>query len=61
MAETRFMKTVTYGGYDKEDVLKQFASLNLRISELKNQLDEAKTQLEVYKGGGDMKNAYEAI
>lgn len=60
MAETKFMKIVTYGGYDKDDVMKQFASYNLRISELKNQLDEAKAQLNVYKSGGDAEAAYEA-
>lgn len=60
MAETSFMKTVTYGGYNKEDVIKQFASLNLRISELKNQLTEAKMQLEAYKNGSDIEAAYEA-
>lgn len=59
MAETRFMKTVTYGGYSKEDVIKQFASLNLRISELKNQLTETKMQLEAYKSGSDIEAAYE--
>ncbi len=60
MADTRFMKTVTYGGYNKEDVIKQFASLNLRINELKNQLTEAKLQLDAYKSGSDIEAAYEA-
>ena len=60
MAETKFMKTVTYGGYDKDDVLKQFASFNLRISELKNQLDDARAQLNVYKSGGSTDDAYAA-
>ena len=59
MAETRFMKTVTYGGYNKEDVIKQFTSLNLRISELKNQLTETKMQLEAYKNGTPVESAYE--
>ncbi len=60
MPETKFMKTVTYGGYDKDDVLKQIASYNLRVSELKNQLDEAKAQLNVYKSGGSTDDAYAA-
>ena len=60
MAETKFMKTVTYGGYDKDDVLKQFAAYNLRISELKNQLEESRAQLNVYKSGGSEAEAYEA-
>ena len=60
MAESRFMRTVTYGGYSKEDVVKQFASLNLRISELKNQLNETKMQLEAYKNGTSVDAALEA-
>ncbi|MBQ8941167.1 MAG: plectin [Firmicutes bacterium] len=60
MEETRFMRTVTYGGYSKDDVLKRFASLNLRISELTNQLNETKAQLAAYKSGSDTEAAFEA-
>lgn len=60
MAETRFMKTVTYGGYNKDDVIKQITLLNLQVAELKNQLSEANYLLNAYKTGSDIESAYQA-
>ena len=51
MTETRFLKTVTFGGYDKEDVEKRISSLYSRIFELENELRETKLSLEKYKSG----------
>lgn len=61
MAETRFIKTVTFGGYDKNDVDKRLESLYNQVYELKNQLREAKLSLEKYKEGTDEEKTHESV
>ncbi|MDE5771103.1 MAG: hypothetical protein K2I06_05665 [Ruminococcus sp.] len=60
MAETRFLKTVTFGGYDKEDVEKHLSALYSRISELESELKETKLFLEKYKTGTETEKIYES-
>lgn len=60
MAETRFLKTVTFGGYDKEDVEKHLLALYSRISELESELRETKLFLEKYKAGTETEKIYES-
>ncbi len=61
MAETRFIKTVTFGGYDKNDVDKRLESLYSQVYELKNELREAKLSLEKYKEGTDEEKTHESV
>lgn len=61
MAETRFIKTVTFGGYDKNDVDKKLEYLFTQVYELKNELREAKLALEEYKKGTDGEKALEGV
>lgn len=61
MAETRFLKTVTFGGYDKEDVEKRISSLCSRIFELENELRETKLSLEKYRTGTDAEKIHESV
>ncbi len=61
MAETRFLKTVTFGGYDKEDVEKRLSSLYSRISELENELGETRLSLEKYRTGTEAEKIYETV
>ena len=61
MAETRFLKTVTFGGYDKEDVEKRISSLCSRIFELENELRETKLCLEKYRTGTDAEKIHESV
>ncbi|MBR1737798.1 MAG: hypothetical protein IJ736_12405 [Firmicutes bacterium] len=60
MAESIFLKTVLYGGYDKDDVIKKINELNLQLSEAKNKLSEMQLQLEVCKKGEPVDYAYES-
>jgi chromosome segregation ATPase len=61
MAETRFIKTVTFGGYDKTDVDKRLEYLYSQLYEMKNELREAKLALEKFKEGADEEKAYESV
>lgn len=61
MAETKFLKTVTFGGYDKEDVEKRISFLCSRISELENELRETKFSLEKYKSGTNAEKIHESV
>lgn len=61
MAETRFIRTVEYGGYDRADVLKRFEFLNSQIFELRNELRETKLLIEEYKKGTDEEKAHETV
>lgn len=61
MAESRFIKTVVFGGYDKADVDKKLEFLYSQYYELKNSLREAKLLLNKYKEGADADSAYEAV
>ncbi|HOA00520.1 hypothetical protein [Ruminococcus sp.] len=49
MAEARFIKTVTFGGYEKEAVIKRMEFLNTQVHDLRNELRETKLLLEAYK------------
>ena len=40
MAESRFIRTVTFGGFDRTDVIRRLESLNGQIYDLKNELRE---------------------
>lgn len=61
MAETRFIRTVEYGGYDRADVLKRFEFLNSQIFELRNENREIKLMLEEYKKGTEEEKAHETV
>jgi len=49
MNETRFLKTVTFGGYDKTDTDQHIKSLYARISRLESELRVTKFSLEQYR------------
>ncbi len=61
MAEPRFIKTVTFGGYDKESVVRRMEFLNTQIHDLRNELRETKLLLEAYKKGSDQEKAHESV
>ena len=61
MAETRFIKTVAFGGYDKSEVVRRLEYLNSQVYELRNELRETKLLLEAYKKGTDVEKAHEAV
>lgn len=61
MAETKFIRTVTYGGFDRGDVNKRIDSINSQLFELKNELREAKLSLEEYKKGTPEEKAHESV
>ena len=61
MAETRFIKTVAFGGYDKAEVVRRLEYLNSQVYELRNELRETKLLLEAYKKGTDVEKAHEAV
>ena len=61
MAETRFIKTVEFGGYDRNDVIKRFEFLNSQLFDLKNELRETKLLMEEYKKGSSEEKAHEAV
>ncbi|MCM1507783.1 MAG: hypothetical protein NC177_11715 [Ruminococcus flavefaciens] len=58
MNETRFLKTVTFGGYDKNDVDKRIESLYSRIAVLESELTTAKSALEKYRNGSEQEKVY---
>lgn len=61
MAESRFIKTVTFGGYDKEAVVNRIESLNTQVHDLRNELKESKQLLEAYKKGTEQEKAFESV
>lgn len=61
MADTRFIKTVEFGGYDRNDVIKRFEFLNSQLYDLKNELRETKLLIEEYKKGSSEEKAHEAV
>ena len=61
MAETRFMRTVEFGGYDRNDVIKRLEFLNTQVFDLKNELRETKLLMEEYKKGTDEEKAHETV
>lgn len=61
MAESRFIRTVVFGGYDKGDVDKKFDYLYSQYYEMKNSLRETKLLLNKYKEGADDKEAVDSV
>ena len=61
MAETRFIKTVTFGGYDKTEVDKKLEYFYKKMYEMKNELRETKLTLEEFKKGTDAEKAAETV
>lgn len=61
MAEPRFIKTVTFGGYEKEAVIRRMEYLNEQVHDLRNELRETKLILEAYKKGTDEEKALETV
>lgn len=61
MAEQRFIKTVTFGGYDKEAVVKRMEFLNTQVHDLRNELRETKLLMEAYKKGSEQEKAFETV
>lgn len=61
MAESKFIRTVTYGGYDRNDVNKRLEYLHAQYYEVKNELRETKLALEEYKKGSPEEKAHESV
>lgn len=61
MAESRFIKTVTFGGYDRTDVDKRLDGLYSQVCDLKNELRETKLTLESYKKGTEEERSFEQV
>ncbi len=61
MPESRFIRTVTFGGYDKNDVNRKLDSLYKQIYNLKNELGEIKLINENYKKNTDTEKNYESV
>lgn len=61
MAESAFIKTTTFGGYDKADVSKRLEYLYSQVFELKNELRQTKLTMDEYKKGTDEEKTHESI
>lgn len=61
MSESRFIKTVSFGGYDKADVEKKLESMYSQVFDLKNELRETKLLIEEYRKGTSEEKAQEAV
>ena len=61
MAETRFMKTVLFGGYERTAVEKRFEYLTAQLFSLKNELRENKLMLAELRKGTDAETAAEGV
>ncbi len=61
MADSRFITTVTFGGYDKEEVDARLETLYSQVFDLKNELREIKLLMEEYKKGTDEEKAHETV
>ncbi len=61
MGESRFIRTVAFGGYDKLEVVRRLEYLNSQVYDLRNELRETKLLLESYKKGTDIEKAHEAV
>ena len=61
MAETQFIRTVVFGGYDKGDVDKRLDYVYEMFFENKNKLREAKLLLDKMKGGADEQDALDSV
>ena len=61
MAESKFIRTVTYGGFDRNDVNKKLEYLYSQLYDLKNELREAKLAADEYKKGTSEEKAHESV
>jgi len=61
MAETRFIKTVAFGGYDKNDVEKKLEFLYSQLHDLRIELRDSKLALDKYKKGTEEEKIHEAL
>lgn len=61
MAETKFIKTTAFCGYDKADVDKKLEFLYGLVYDLKNELRETKLMLKDYQNGSDAEKNFEKI
>lgn len=61
MDGTGFLKTVSFGGFDKKDVLAYVDKLNTQIYTLENELNEAKKLADASGADGDTKAKYEEL
>ena len=61
MAETRFMRTVVFGGYDKSDVDKKLEYIYDLFFDCKNKLREAKLLLGKMKAGANEQDALDSV
>ena len=61
MAESRFIRTVTYGGFDRNDVNKKLEYLYSQLYELKNELRETKLAADEYRKGTPEEKAHESV
>lgn len=59
MNETRFLKTVTFGGYDKTDTDRYIKSLYARIARLESELRVTKFSLEQYKNATEPEKIFQ--
>lgn len=61
MAETSFIKTAVFGGYDKTETENLFEAMNLQICELQNELRQNKALLDTFKSDSDEEKGFEAL
>ena len=61
MSDTRFIKTVSFGGYDREDVDARLEAMYSQVFELKNELREVKLLCEEYKKGTEAEKAADTV
>lgn len=61
MTESKFIKTVVFGGYDKNEVDKRFNYLYELVFDTKNKLRETKLLLDKMKGGADEQSAIDSV
>ncbi|MBR5091421.1 MAG: hypothetical protein IK093_18510 [Ruminiclostridium sp.] len=61
MAETQFIRTVVFGGYDKNDVDKKLDYVYNLFFDNKNKLRETKLILDKMRGGADEQSAVDSV
>lgn len=61
MAETQFLRTVVFGGYDKNDVDKRLDYVYNLFFDNKNKLREAKLLIDKMKGGAGEQDALDSV
>lgn len=61
MSDSRFIKTVPFGGYDKTEVDSRLEAMYTQLFDLKNELREVKLINEEIKKGSDEEKAHETV